>query len=325
MASYHTRSYSFPSNSHPIVDQLDESLCRLRSSQAASTSSVTNKLTDLKDLYKCVEEFLQLPLNQKTVSQNQWVEQVLDGSLRLLDICSTSRDVLAQSKESLQDIQSVLRRRCSGELNVTNEVAEHLKTRKTSKKIIKKCLKDIKEVDNTNEANVLNEVQAMTVEVFKSMLSYIGGSQKSSWSFSKLISQKSEKETTASISEFDAVDATLELICHKKTANVDMSQLVKLVSEIQEIDEVLECLFRHLVKTRSTLLNVLNAGLLHYMMEVPASVEANCSKLDTTLKDLTPRLEVSTSLKATKLLRPCLGAVACRFVILLRVMIVLVP
>ncbi|KMT12774.1 hypothetical protein BVRB_4g088680 [Beta vulgaris subsp. vulgaris] len=258
MASYHTRSYSFPSNSHPIVDQLDESLCRLRSSQAASTSSVTNKLTDLKDLYKCVEEFLQLPLNQKNVSQTQCVEQVLDGSLRLLDICNTSRDVLVQSRERLQDIQSVLRRRCSGELNITNEVAEYIKTRKTSKKIIKKCLKDIKEVDNTNEANVLNEVQAMTVEVFKSMLSYIGGSKKSSWSFSKLISQKSEKETTASISEFDAVDATLELICHKKTANVDMSQLVKLESEIQEIDEVLECLFRHLVKTRSTLLNVLS-------------------------------------------------------------------
>ncbi|XP_010676016.3 uncharacterized protein LOC104891927 [Beta vulgaris subsp. vulgaris] len=253
MASYHTRSYSFPSKSHPVSDELDASLCRLRSSQAASTSSVTNKLTDLKDLYKCVDEFLQLPLNQKNVSQTQCVEEVLDGSLRLLDICSTSRDVLVQSKERLQDIQSVLRRRCSGELNITNEVAEYFKTRKTSKKIIKKCLKDIKEVDNTNEATVLTEVQAMTIEVFKSMLSYIGGSQKSSWSFTK------KKETTTSTSEFDVVDATLELvISQKKKANVDMSQLVKLESEIQEIDEVLECLFRHLVKTRATLLNVLS-------------------------------------------------------------------
>lgn len=68
-----------------------------------------------------------------------------------------------------------------------------------------------------------------------------------------------------------------------------------------------------------------DAGLLHCMMEVPASIEANCSKLDTTLEDLTPRLEVSTPLKATKCLLPCLGAVACRFMILLRVMIVFVP
>ncbi|XP_056686760.1 uncharacterized protein [Spinacia oleracea] len=262
MASYHTRSFSFPSNSHPVADQLDEQLSRLRSSQAASTSSLTNKLNGLNDLYKCVEEFLQLPHNQKTVSQSQGessVEQVLDGSLRLLDICATSRDVLALSKERLQDIQSVLRRRCNGELDITNEVAEYLKTRKSSKKIIKKCLKDIIAVDKTNESIVisstLKDVQALTVDVFKSLLSYIGGSQKSSWSFSKLVHQGSEKEAAASISEFDAVDASLS---QKKNVNIDMSQLVKLESEVQEIDEVLESLFRHLIKTRSTLLNVLS-------------------------------------------------------------------
>ncbi|KNA10383.1 hypothetical protein SOVF_144910 [Spinacia oleracea] len=259
MASYHTRSFSFPSNSHPVADQLDEQLSRLRSSQTASTSSLTNKLNDLNDLYKCVEEFLQLPQNQNTVSQSQGenvIEQVLDGSLRLLDICSTSRDVLAVSKERIQDIQSVLRRRCSGELDITNEVAEYLKTRKTSKKIIKKCLKDINAVDKTNESvaisSMLKDVQALTVDIFKSLLSYISGSQKSNWSFSKLVRQGSEKEA-ASISEFDVVDATLN---QKKNVNVDMSQLVKLESEIQEIDEVLESLFRHLIKTRSTLLNV---------------------------------------------------------------------
>ncbi|XP_010676019.2 uncharacterized protein LOC104891929 [Beta vulgaris subsp. vulgaris] len=260
MASHHTRSLSFPSKPHPIADQLDEQLCRLKSSQAASTSSLTNKLTSLKELYQSVDEFLQLPIGQKTISQTQWTEEMLDGSLRLLDICATSRDALVQSKERLQDIQSVLRRRCSGEFNITSEVDEYLKTRKTSKKIIKKCLKDIKEVDNTNEANVLKDVQALTVDVFKSLLSYISGSQKSSWSFSKLISQKAEKDSTASTNEFDVVDATLELmICQKKKANiVDISQLVKLESEIQEIEEVLESLFRHLIKTRATLLNVLS-------------------------------------------------------------------
>ncbi|XP_021755443.1 uncharacterized protein LOC110720699 [Chenopodium quinoa] len=215
MASYHTRSFSFPSNSHPVSEQLDQQLNRLRSSQAASTSSLTSKLSGLNDLYKCVEEFLQLPKNQKTVSQSQ---QVLDGSLRLIDICSTSRDVLAVSKEQIQNIQSVLRRRCSGELDITNEVTEYLKTRRASKKTIKKCLKDIK--------------------------------AKSSWSISKLVRQRSEKEVATS---FDAVDAILV-----KKVNVDMSQLVNLESEIQEIDEVLESLFRHLVKTRSTLLNVIS-------------------------------------------------------------------
>ncbi|XP_021758633.1 uncharacterized protein LOC110723594 [Chenopodium quinoa] len=262
MASQHIRSLSFPSKSHPIADQLDEQLCRLRSSQAASTSSLTNKLSGLKDLYQCVDEFLQLPLNQKSLSEN-WVEEVLDGSLRILDICSTSRDVLVQSKERLQDIQSVHRRRCSGELNITNEVVEYLNTRKTAKKTVKKCLKDIKENDNTNEANfienMLKDVQSVTDDVFKSLLSYISGSQKNCWSFSKLVRQRVEKETSAFVSEFDAVDATLELmICQKKKVHVDMSQVVNLESQIQEIEGVLECLFRHLIKTRAILLNVLS-------------------------------------------------------------------
>ncbi|XP_021755432.1 uncharacterized protein LOC110720686 [Chenopodium quinoa] len=244
MASYHTRSFSFPSNSHPVSEQLDQQLNRLRSSQAASTSSLTTKLSGLNDLYKCVEEFLQLPQNQKTVSQSQ---QVLDGSLRLIDICSTSRDVLAVSKEQIQNIQSVLRRRCSGELDITNEVTEYLKTRRASKKTIKKCLKDINAVEPVAIEGMLKDVQALTAEVFNSLLSYIGGSQKSSWSF---FSQRSEKKAATS---FDAIDALLV-----KKVNVDMSQLLNLESEIQEIDEVLESLFRHLVKTRSTLLNVLS-------------------------------------------------------------------
>ncbi|CAO2835886.1 unnamed protein product [Amaranthus hypochondriacus] len=262
MASYHTRSNSFPSKSHPIADELDQQLCRLRSSETASTSSLTNKLSGLKDLYMCVDEFLQLPVNQNTL-YDSWVEKVLDGSLRLLDICATSRDVLAQSKERIQEIQSALRRRSSGELNITTEVTEYLKTRKTVKKIIKKCLKDMKQVDKINETNpidsILRDVQTITADTFYSLLSYISGSQKSSWSFSKLVrGQKVEKETT-SISEFDVVDATLELmISQKKKSIVDMSQLVKLESEIQEIDQVLECLFRNLVKTRATLLNVVS-------------------------------------------------------------------
>ena len=263
MASYHTRSNSFPSKSHPIVDELDQQLCRLRSSETASTSSLTDKLTGLKDIYRCVDDFLQLPVNQNTL-YDSWVEKVLDGSLRLLDICATSRDVLAQSKERIQDIQSALRRRCSGELNITNEVTEYLKTRKTVKKMIKKCLKEMKQVEKTNEENsidgMLKDVQAITSDTFISLLSYLGGSQKSSWSFSKIVrSQRVEKETAASISDFDRVDATLELmISQKKKTIVDMSQLVKLESDVQEIDLVLECLSRHLVKTRGTLLNVLS-------------------------------------------------------------------
>ncbi|XP_057518338.1 uncharacterized protein LOC130799251 [Amaranthus tricolor] len=188
--------------------------------------------------------FIELPQSQS----QKGVDEVLDGSLRLIDICATSLDVLVQSKERLLDIQSVLRRRCNGGLNFTNEFSEYIKTRKLVKRVVKKCLKDIQEVEKINEANAteskLKDVQSVTVDVFKSLLSYIGGSQKSNWSFSKFVHAKKAEKETASISAFDTVDSTVEL-----------SQLIKLESEIQVIEQDLECLFRHLVKTRATLLN----------------------------------------------------------------------
>ncbi|XP_074293483.1 uncharacterized protein LOC141620537 [Silene latifolia] len=266
MASHHTRSISLPSTSHPITAQFDEQLCRLRSSQAASTSSssISHRLTSLAELYVVVDEMLQLPSNQQSLSN---IQAILDGSLCLIDACSTSRDVLQQSKEQLQNIQSVLRRRCGGELNITNEAAEYLKARKTVKKVVKKCLKNIKSDEGDASEFFMNDVEEITLDIFRSLLSYIGGTKshsKKSWSLiTKFIHNNSEKEASvAQTSVFDAVDATLGSLDYQKKTSVSTqnlrNQMANLVTEIEELDQVLECLFRHLVKTRSTLLNILS-------------------------------------------------------------------
>ncbi|KAL9238467.1 hypothetical protein vseg_012884 [Gypsophila vaccaria] len=264
---YHARSISLPSRPHPTTEQLVEQLCRLRSSQSASTSStfVSDGLNGLKEMYSCVDELL-----QQSVSQNQnakWIDEVLDGSLRLLDICSASRDALQQSRERLQDVQSALRRRSSGDLSITSEAAEYLNTRRSVKKTIKKFLKNLKpETEQKDDAHatisLLKDVQEMTADTLKSLMSYIVGSQKSGWSVvSKLINKNANKG--ASTSEFDDVDATLNsLISQKKngitSSQVEnlMSQTLSLESQIQDLDESLEYLFRDLVKTRATLLNI---------------------------------------------------------------------
>ncbi|KAK9690632.1 hypothetical protein RND81_09G141900 [Saponaria officinalis] len=264
---YHARSVSLPSRPHPTTEQVIEQLCRLRSSQSASSSStsVSHGLNGLKDLYSCVDELLQQSLSQN--QNTKWVDEVLDGSLRLLDICSASRDALQQSRERLGDVQSALRRRCSGELSTMKEAVEYLNTRRSVKKMIKKCLKTLKqETEQKDEAHatisLLKDVQAMTADTFKSLMSYIGGSQKSGWSVvTKMINKNVNKET--STTEFDEVDATLNsLICQKKdrinSSQMEnlMSQTLKLESQIQNLDESLESLFRDLVKTRATLLNI---------------------------------------------------------------------
>ncbi|KAM5562709.1 hypothetical protein ABKV19_017759 [Rosa sericea] len=112
----HTRSNSFPLRSHPIIQEVDEHLCRLRSSESTSTSSstISHKLSGLQDLHDCVDRLLQLPLNQQALAQEKHqkcANELLDGSLRLLDVCSTAKDALLQTKECMQNLQSIIRRR----------------------------------------------------------------------------------------------------------------------------------------------------------------------------------------------------------------------
>jgi len=218
-----------------------------------------------------------LPTNQRTLSQNvpaKRVEEVLDGSLSLLDICGVLRDILLQLKGCLQDVQSTLRRRCSGEFSITKEAAEYLKIRKMAKKTIKKCLGSIKKSNKSNDENaavgMLKDVEDISVDIFRSFLSYIAGvkqSRRSSWSiFPKFSHPSAEKEKMIPMSNTDAVDATLGLlVCQKRKSGIDLcqienirSQIMKFESEIQDLVEPLECLSRHLIKTRANVLNILS-------------------------------------------------------------------
>ncbi|CAN1276155.1 hypothetical protein LINPERPRIM_LOCUS15932 [Linum perenne] len=116
--TFHARSNSFPSRPHPIVSEFDEQLCRLRQSQAASTSSsssISHKLSGLQDVYDCVDKLIQLPSTQQAMIHDQ--NELLDGSLRMLDMCNTAKDALSQMKESVVELQSAIRRR-QGELDV---------------------------------------------------------------------------------------------------------------------------------------------------------------------------------------------------------------
>ncbi|KAH1122747.1 hypothetical protein J1N35_005907 [Gossypium stocksii] len=107
-SKFHARSNSLPSRPHPLVTQIDEHLCRLKSNESASSSSssMSRKLSGLRDLYELVNE-------------------LLNGSLKLLDVCGVAKDALLQAKEDTQQLPSILRRR-GDEAGFTYEAKEYL-------------------------------------------------------------------------------------------------------------------------------------------------------------------------------------------------------
>nr|DAD46015.1 TPA_asm: hypothetical protein HUJ06_004245 [Nelumbo nucifera] len=115
----HVRSNSLPARSHPATSTIEEELNKLKAWEELSTSSLKAEticvgLSDLGDVYECVKDLLNLPFTQQALFQFQdqkWVSEVLDTSVKLLDVCGTTRDLLLQMKQSVQDLQSGLRRR----------------------------------------------------------------------------------------------------------------------------------------------------------------------------------------------------------------------
>ncbi|XP_077219643.1 uncharacterized protein LOC143853797 [Tasmannia lanceolata] len=111
----HVLSISMPTRSHLFVSKVQEEIEKLKTWETLpkSSSTICIGLSGLKDLYNCVEDLLQLPLTQQvlfTHQQEKWMEEMLDGSVRLLDMCGITRDILIQMKGQVVDLNSALRR-----------------------------------------------------------------------------------------------------------------------------------------------------------------------------------------------------------------------
>ncbi|KAI9180510.1 hypothetical protein LWI28_005510 [Acer negundo] len=179
-SSYHVRSNSLPSRPHPITSEVDQHLSRLRSSQATSTSSLSSICLEInghQDLPDSVDKLLQLPLTHQALGQEQQkksVDELLNGSLRILDVSSIAKDILLQTKECAQELSLVLRRRRGDE--ISSEVKKYLTSRKAIKKTIKKALKGMvnkcsSRISEEHESvTKLREVEAITFAVFESLV-----------------------------------------------------------------------------------------------------------------------------------------------------------
>ncbi|KAL0422968.1 UNVERIFIED_CONTAM: hypothetical protein Slati_3319700 [Sesamum latifolium] len=278
-ALHHVRSLSLPSGSYPALSQFDENLSRVRSSEAASSSlsSTKGRVDGLKNLYQTIHDLLQLPHNQQIISrecQEKWVDQTLDDYIKLLDSCSTAKDLISLVKQDVRDLLSAMRRKDVHGIN------SYLTSRKKSKKMIQRSLKNIRisrskenflslEMDEDTKALVymLRDTESATSSMLESLLSYAMGTKlqarKSGWSLvSKLIPSKkvSHQGEETYLNEFAKVDSFLQLRQENDTTQVEelMNLLKEMDSSIQILEEELEFMFRQLIKTRVFLLNILN-------------------------------------------------------------------
>jgi hypothetical protein len=113
----HLRSISLPTRPHSLVLKAEKELQRLRSCVSASppppAHALRALLQDLSDLHEWVEGVIRLPSNWDALRlprHRRLVEGELEASVTLLDQCGAARDGLADAKERVRDLRSLLRR-----------------------------------------------------------------------------------------------------------------------------------------------------------------------------------------------------------------------
>ncbi|XP_030527295.1 uncharacterized protein LOC115738724 [Rhodamnia argentea] len=278
----HSRSISLPSRNHPLETAIKELLQRLKSSDSTSSSpasSAPQKLGGLKDLYDRIDDWLQMPLNQQALSHEPHrssMEELLDGSLKLLDVCGNMKDIISQMKECIQELESSFRRRRQGNPAWSSEIETYTKSRKRMQKMVAKLLDRLTKMERKNNLrkhsnpeaslSILREAEEISLTVFESLLHVLlrprERSKPISWSLvSNMLSLK-RVSSDEKAEYIEGLDVELTVMKSAKDASPQVcnvsNRLEALESSVREIEEDLECIYRRLVKTRAALLNMIN-------------------------------------------------------------------
>ncbi|XP_020094936.1 uncharacterized protein LOC109714651 [Ananas comosus] len=286
--SFHVRSISLPSRTRPILVKVEEALQRTSHLvlQASSTTldEISGGLRSLGHLHDCVEELLRLPSLRQALlrpDQNKWLEEELEVSIVLLDLCGAVKDAVVSTKEHVQDLQSALRRR--GDRTIECKLRTCISSRREKEmKHIAKSSKAAREMHSKcgshllgGDDNISMVVKAMkqsseaAIALLGSILSLMFKprlrQKESKWTF---VSKMMRKRKVACGSTNEDVDEDLYLgTSHEILLNKDASgdkvmkaqnQLRNVEAKIESLESELECFFRRLVQSRVSILNILS-------------------------------------------------------------------
>ncbi|MCD7448749.1 hypothetical protein HAX54_045690 [Datura stramonium] len=258
----HVRSISLPGRSHPTTQRVEEELHKLKSLEVSfAPAAVSNGLIGLEKLYKCIDDLLNLPQTLQVLSRSlnaKWLDDLLDKSVRLLDVCGTIRELVSQYKENVRDLQSSLRRR-KGDSTIDDSFERFTSFSKKIKRDVKRSVSTLKQMDQDTAVPVLldadkdtvaviralREANAVCISFFQKILSFLCvpllKPKPSKWS---LLSRLVQKERIASE-------------CQEESMSLE-TKLETFEAYLISFEDGLEAIFRRLIRSRTSLLNILS-------------------------------------------------------------------
>ncbi|XP_044978434.1 uncharacterized protein LOC123445511 [Hordeum vulgare subsp. vulgare] len=232
--AFHLRSISLPSRPQATEIEVKEELLSLEASISSSNSisTVCDGLRSLANIYDGIEEIICLPSHQACSSQQRvMLDGELEASLELLDLCGAMQEFFVEMKAIIQELQVALRK--GDDAAAQTKIQSYTRLAKKARNHFRKATK--KAPTDCRIVMLLAKAREVSTSLLDSAL--------------HLVSKQIEMPKQSLVSK----------AFHKKKAVVcKEEQLSELEGSIGDLESGAGHMFRKLVQSRVSLLNILS-------------------------------------------------------------------
>ncbi|KAG8048254.1 hypothetical protein GUJ93_ZPchr0008g13423 [Zizania palustris] len=234
--AFHQRSISLPSRPLSKVEEELHSLEACISSPSITIEVISDGLRRLGDIYSSIEGIMGLPSNQVCSSQQRTLlDGEMESSLELLDLCNAMSEVFTELKAIIQDLQVSVRK--GDDAVVQAKIQSYIRLVKKATKHYKKTVKKVtSDKEDCRMVKQLSEAREITTSLLQSAMNLL--SKQIATSKVSLIAKAFQKKNS--------------IVCKEE-------QLQVLECSIVDLEAGAAILFRRLVQSRVTLLNILSS------------------------------------------------------------------